>query len=173
MEKEQMRLMRALTENGIQLPPPAPTLVEVAGTPTAAMGYSFDSPSHFGVGPPPSHELLAASKPQFTRLPSGTVVRSGSRSQRSNGASTAPLPTSPTPPVEPHTPAPSHGGSHHGARDAAHSAAKSFRVTMEDPCWKVLPAALKKYKINDDWKMYALFICYGNTGRPFPRGGGR
>ncbi|CDZ97390.1 Sterile alpha motif, type 2 [Phaffia rhodozyma] len=38
-----------------------------------------------------------------------------------------------------------------------------FKVTLEDPCWKVLPAALKKYKINDDWRMYALFICYGNT----------
>ena len=50
------------------------------------------------------------------------------------------------------------------AKDAAHSAAKSFRVTLEDPCWRVLPAALKKYKINDDWKLYALFICYGNTG---------
>jgi hypothetical protein len=37
-------------------------------------------------------------------------------------------------------------------------------VTLEDPCWKVLPAALKKYKINDDWKQYALFICFGNTG---------
>jgi hypothetical protein len=42
---------------------------------------------------------------------------------------------------------------------------------MEDPCWKVLPAALKKYKINDDWKMYALFICYGNTGESSFRGG--
>lgn len=50
------------------------------------------------------------------------------------------------------------------AKDAARSAAKSFRVTLEDPCWKVLPAALKKYKINDDWKMYALFICFDNTG---------
>jgi hypothetical protein len=50
------------------------------------------------------------------------------------------------------------------AKDAANNAAKSFRVTLEDPCWKVLPAALKKYKINDDWKMYALFICFGNTG---------
>jgi hypothetical protein len=39
-------------------------------------------------------------------------------------------------------------------------------VTLEDPCWKVLPAALKKYKINDDWKQYALFICFGNTGEP-------
>lgn len=41
---------------------------------------------------------------------------------------------------------------------------RSFRVTLEDPCHKVLPAALKKYKINDDWRQYALFICYGNTG---------
>lgn len=42
---------------------------------------------------------------------------------------------------------------------------RSFRVTVEDPCYKVLPAALKKYKINDDWRLYALFICYGNTER--------
>lgn len=38
-------------------------------------------------------------------------------------------------------------------------------MTVEDPCYKVLPAALKKYKINDDWRLYALFICYGNTER--------
>lgn len=42
---------------------------------------------------------------------------------------------------------------------------KSFRVTLDDPCYKVLPAALKKYKINDDWRQYALFICYGSNGR--------
>lgn len=42
---------------------------------------------------------------------------------------------------------------------------KSFRVTLDDPCHKVLPAALKKYKIVDDWRLYALFICYGNTER--------
>lgn len=41
---------------------------------------------------------------------------------------------------------------------------KSFRISQDDPCHKVLPAALKKYKINDDWRQYALFICYGNTG---------
>lgn len=50
------------------------------------------------------------------------------------------------------------------AKESASQAARSFRVTLEDPCWKVLPAALKKYKINDDWKQYALFICFGNTG---------
>lgn len=42
---------------------------------------------------------------------------------------------------------------------------KSFKVSLDDPAWKVLPAALKKYKINnDDWRNYAMFICYGNTG---------
>lgn len=42
---------------------------------------------------------------------------------------------------------------------------KSFKVSLDDPAWKVLPAALKKYKINnDDWQNYAMFICYGNPG---------
>ncbi|SCZ93173.1 BZ3500_MvSof-1268-A1-R1_Chr6-2g08507 [Microbotryum saponariae] len=51
------------------------------------------------------------------------------------------------------------------ASSSADNPYRSFRVTLEDPCYKVLPAALKKYKINDDWKQYALFICYGNTER--------
>jgi bZIP factor len=42
---------------------------------------------------------------------------------------------------------------------------KSFKVSLEDPTWKVLPAALKKYRINNDtWKNYAMFICYGSSG---------
>lgn len=45
---------------------------------------------------------------------------------------------------------------------------QKFKVTLDDPCWKVLPAALKKYKIQDDWRMYALFICYGSTGTSPP-----
>ncbi|GAA5883874.1 hypothetical protein JCM3774_003772 [Rhodotorula dairenensis] len=51
------------------------------------------------------------------------------------------------------------------ATSTADNPYRSFRVTVEDPCYKVLPAALKKYKINDDWRLYALFICYGNTER--------
>jgi hypothetical protein len=51
-----------------------------------------------------------------------------------------------------------------GASSGSDNPYRSFRVTLEDPCYKVLPAALKKYKINDDWRQYALFICYGNTG---------
>ena len=42
---------------------------------------------------------------------------------------------------------------------------KSFRVSMEDPCEKVLPAALKKYNINADWRQYALYIVYGDQER--------
>lgn len=42
---------------------------------------------------------------------------------------------------------------------------KSFKVSLDDPTWKVLPAALKKYKINNDnWQNYAMFICYGSPG---------
>jgi len=43
---------------------------------------------------------------------------------------------------------------------------KAFRVSLDDPTWKVLPAALKKYKINhDNWKNYVMFICYGSPGQ--------
>jgi len=42
---------------------------------------------------------------------------------------------------------------------------KSFRVGMEDPCWKILPAALKKYNIFAPWHHYALYIVYGDRER--------
>ena len=42
---------------------------------------------------------------------------------------------------------------------------KSFKVTLEDPCWKVLPAALNKYNIHADWRQYALYIVYGDQER--------
>jgi hypothetical protein len=46
---------------------------------------------------------------------------------------------------------------------------KSFRVSMEDPCYKVLPAALKKYNINAPSDQYALYIVYGNEERCLQR----
>ncbi|OAX83125.1 hypothetical protein ACJ72_02518 [Emergomyces africanus] len=42
---------------------------------------------------------------------------------------------------------------------------KSFRVSMDDPCHRVLPAALKKYNINEDWRLYALYIVFGDQER--------
>ncbi|KAH7370676.1 hypothetical protein BKA65DRAFT_22171 [Rhexocercosporidium sp. MPI-PUGE-AT-0058] len=42
---------------------------------------------------------------------------------------------------------------------------KCFRVNMEDPCYKVLPAVLKKYNISAPWEQYALYIVYGDHER--------
>ena len=42
---------------------------------------------------------------------------------------------------------------------------KSFRVSIEDPCHKVLPVALKKYNILADWRQYALYIVHGDQER--------
>lgn len=42
---------------------------------------------------------------------------------------------------------------------------KSFRVSWDDPCYKVLPAALRKYNIHHDPKDYALYIVYGDQER--------
>ncbi|KAG6004378.1 hypothetical protein E4U21_001141 [Claviceps maximensis] len=42
---------------------------------------------------------------------------------------------------------------------------KSFRVSMDDPCHKVLPAALRKYNISPPWDNYGLYIVYGNQER--------
>lgn len=58
------------------------------------------------------------------------------------------------------TPAPDTPGS-----NASVEIFKSFRVSMDDPCHKVLPAALKKYQINAPWDQYALYIVYGDQER--------
>lgn len=42
---------------------------------------------------------------------------------------------------------------------------KSFRVNMDDPCSKVLPAALQKYHITAPWQLYDLYIVYGDVER--------
>lgn len=42
---------------------------------------------------------------------------------------------------------------------------KSFRVSIDDPCHKVLPVALKKYGITADWRQYALYIVHGDQER--------
>eukprot|EP00835_Amoeboradix_gromovi_P006779 NODE_884_length_3465_cov_0.227867.p1 type:complete len:512 gc:universal NODE_884_length_3465_cov_0.227867:3312-1777(-) len=38
---------------------------------------------------------------------------------------------------------------------------ESFRICADDTCSKILPDALNKYKITDDWQNYALFIVCG------------
>jgi hypothetical protein len=41
----------------------------------------------------------------------------------------------------------------------------SFRVTIDDPTYKVLPVALKKYNIIADWRNYALYLVCGDQER--------
>jgi hypothetical protein len=72
--------------------------------------------------------------------------------------------SSPTPAVEAQTiaQATSSDGS---ARNPEVEIFKSFRVGIDDPTWKILPAALKKYNINAPWENYALYIVYGDQER--------
>lgn len=43
---------------------------------------------------------------------------------------------------------------------------KQLRASSEDKCSKILQAAMKRHKLNDqDWRNYALVICYGDKER--------
>ncbi|PGH23785.1 hypothetical protein AJ80_02215 [Polytolypa hystricis UAMH7299] len=90
------------------------------------------------------------------------------RPDRSAVATPAPLTARQDPP---NSAGVSGGGGTSGSRGPTDSTApsveifKSFRVSMDDPCYKVLPAALKKYNINEDWRLYALYIVYGDQER--------
>lgn len=180
LEREHARLLRVLTDAGISAGQTIPTLVEeTPGQPQTAVTYRFDdSPSGYnsrnGLRSADirshSSDLLTPKPPLLQRNLSSPAMRGQNRLPLTGAPHSGPLPSSPTPPVDPPPPTPAPTASNrdrrvNDAKHEAHSAAKSFRVTMEDPCYKVLPAALKKYKINDDWKMYALFICFGNTER--------
>lgn len=174
LEHETNFLRQALEERGINITR-APTVNEESAVPTPntarSAHYPFDSPSQLvSVSGQRSRDgggLLTPRPPTITRNPSGPLVqRSASRQHRIDGGlPTAPLPTSPIPPSDLAPPSTSNTAVGRSASSRSREQARSFRVNMEDPCWKVLPAALKKYKIYDDWKLYALFICFGNTGK--------
>ncbi|KAH7136242.1 hypothetical protein EDB81DRAFT_801836 [Dactylonectria macrodidyma] len=42
---------------------------------------------------------------------------------------------------------------------------KNLRVSMDDPCWKVLPIALKKYSISASPEQYMLFLTWDDEER--------
>jgi hypothetical protein len=114
--------------------------------------------------PPPTASTLSAAPNNSTPLaPSTPLPRTSSGHLTPPNASTSTLAPSPNGGLSEkggrgrETPSPS--GKEKGSTDNP----QKFRVTIDDPCWKVLPAALKKYKIIDDWRMYALFICYGSS----------
>ena len=149
-----------------------------------AAPYPFDSPAHHSSSNGTKQSFKA---PPLTRLASGSSIPTTSTAathslSRSNTTSAATRTIPPTlasssmssnvlgpsalstASISP-TPPPGLMGELKGKTDSESSgAARGFRVTLDDPCWKVLPAALKKYKIDDDWKVYALVICFGTSG---------
>lgn len=123
--------------------------------------------------PSPSPSYPSPNMPSPTSPPSMNGTMLGSRSYRSD----QPTPSGRTTfsesehsfaassrekPVAPRrqTPAPDTPGS-----NASVEIFKSFRVSMDDPCYKVLPAALRRYQINAPWDQYALYIVYGDQER--------
>lgn len=178
-------LSRGIATSGTHATPPSLTRMM---TTTTMIGGGVDSHGQPTTSNPsgltlssPNMNMSQASTPVPTgssehsqslgvRTPGTGLTRSATTSQRTTPG-TALAPTSAETPV-PHSSRGNHSDGHtisasaqKSAKDAAGAAAKSFRVTLEDPCFKVLPAALKKYHIVDDWKKYAMFICYGDTGQ--------
>lgn len=113
--------------------------------------------------PPNSATLIKSSisskaNPTNSTLSTASTVVPSSHSSMTLASSSS---TNIVPPPSSSTPGPPSSG------DSAPSVEifKSFRVGLEDPCYKVLPAALRKYNIQADWRQYALYIVYGDQER--------
>jgi hypothetical protein len=168
-------MTRGVASSSTQVTPPVLSRMMTSGTMLGVgeVGSPNLSPGSLGIGQPgdPSHSSSTSGRTGGTGL-----GRSGSTSRGPNhvhsGTENSLTHESGTPgraSSQPSNQTQTQTLTAHqkSAKDAASSAAKSFRVTLEDPCWKVLPAALKKYRIDDDWKMYAMFICFASTGESF------
>ncbi|KAK4140515.1 uncharacterized protein C8A04DRAFT_14884 [Dichotomopilus funicola] len=131
---------------------PSPTSPPTGMLPNATLGArSYRSADQ----PTPSSRSTFAPDDHYSSNPLPS-----SASSTSTKTTTVPAPVSA--PRRMQTPAPETPGS---ASNASVEIFKSFRVSMDDPCYKVLPAALKKYQINAPWDQYALYIVYGDQER--------
>ncbi|KAK1751912.1 hypothetical protein QBC47DRAFT_79518 [Echria macrotheca] len=119
---------------------PSPNMPSPTSPPTSMTGTTLASRSYRGDQPTPSTRSTFAEDDRYS-----------SRDKTAN----APRRMQ-TPQVPPDTPS---------ASNASVEIFKSFRVSMDDPCYKVLPAALKKYQINAPWDQYALYIVFGDQER--------
>lgn len=107
-------------------------------TPASASALSM---SH-GHSPVDSNTLRGVDKRRSVRSPTLASNPSMSSLSSHNGHSTAKQPQQPV--SEP---------------------LKQLRASTDDPCSKVLQAAMKRHHLNDDWRNYALVICYGDKER--------
>ncbi|EPQ56437.1 hypothetical protein GLOTRDRAFT_59689 [Gloeophyllum trabeum ATCC 11539] len=122
---------------------------------------SFKWASYKSANQSPTKATLDSPQPSPQRM-EHEASRSGSQGQSSNDKSKVSPADSSNGALIPAPPKP--------VRQDSSDNLKSFKVSLDDPAWKVLPAALKKYKINnDDWQNYAMFICYGSSGSRIER----
>lgn len=119
---------------------PSPNMPSPTSPPTSMGGTTLASRSYRSDQPTPSSR---STFPENDHYNSREKVNAPRRMQ--------------TPQIPPDTPS--------AASNASVEIFKSFRVSMDDPCYKVLPAALKKYQINAPWDQYALYIVYGDQER--------
>lgn len=174
-------LSRGIASSGTHATPPSLTRMMTTTTMVGSgiddhsnqanpSGLPLASPSSMAQTPTPMTTSLSDQGQNLgTRTPGASLSRSATTIGRSTPGSAFAPSSADTPGAN--APGSAHLDKSHisasaqkSAKDAAGAAAKSFRVTLEDPCYKVLPAALRKYGINDDWRLYAMFICYGTTG---------
>ncbi|KAI9846726.1 MAG: Adaptor for signal transduction [Thelocarpon superellum] len=147
----------------------------VTGAPQLSPSYSQQlpsptSPPHHRNGPTLASQTFGHAGSSGNRnthtpseeisLPHTSFIERDARGTTSTATSTRsrPEPTPLEPPRSDGSNGPSSGG-------PSVEIFKSFRVSMDDPCYKVLPDALKKYNINADWKQYALYIVFGDEER--------
>jgi hypothetical protein len=151
-------------------------LAAMNGTGTAATSPSYPSPNIPSPTSPPntlssattlasrsyrSDQPTPSARTTFAESDYGTQSSSASMRVGSADPGSAAGGNKPVAPRRMQTPAPdTPGGS-----SASVEIFKSFRVSMDDPCYKVLPAALRKYQINAPWEQYALYIVYGDQER--------
>jgi hypothetical protein len=162
-----------LSNTGVKNANPSPTIQERSGESSnldpspAAVAAS----SHLQVGGSLNspNQTTSPTSPAYASAPSsaGPVSRPFPRADNSDYGVSMPTPalsTSAGPPGSLNTPPSSNqsassvttpGGSSGGPPIEIF---KSFRVSIDDPCHKVLPVALKKYNISADWRQYALYI---------------
>ncbi|KAG5647907.1 hypothetical protein DXG03_007831 [Asterophora parasitica] len=117
--------------------------------------------------PHPSPQQLEHDIPPLGRNPGPSQLNPNAHASTSSAEKHRPPPVTI---AEPTTSGPSPGPPKPHRQESSENLNKSFKVTLDDPTWKVLPAALKKYRINNDnWQNYAMFICYGSAGNRIER----
>lgn len=121
---------------------PSPNIPSPTSPPTQITGTTLNPRSYRSDQPTPSSRSTFAENDSYN---SGSKTPGAPR-----GGQRTPAPAPPDTP---------------GSSNASVEIFKSFRVSMDDPCYKVLPAALKKYQINAPWDQYALYIVYGDQER--------